>query len=411
MLHVPEDIQYYYRDQLKDVDQSYHYNYVKWIRYYLDFCVRYRFPPYDTNSFSHFSQKLSERKQTLDSIEEAYQAVQLLIPYYESSPIEGEFLNSTEVVQSLIAVIRQKNYSPRTLEAYTKWTRRFLTFHTGTIDEIDDCTVRKFLNYLVVKDKVSPSAQNQAFNALLFLFRHILQKDFGDQGGTIRAKQPGKKIPVVLTYDELNHLFKYIPSPYLFHFKLMYGCGLRLSELLDMRIQDIDFENNLITIPLSKQLKSRVVPLPQKLKTELSICCERSLRLHAQNSENKKYKGVYLPDSIHESEAMNENWLWLFPASKLVEESRQYHIHHTVIAKVLRSAAQKSKIKKRITPHVLRHTYATHLLQNGFDIRTIQELLGHSSIETTMIYLHVLKEIAPKPPISPLDIIWSKPHY
>ncbi len=409
MLHVPKDIEMYYRNQLKNVDINKHQTYVKWIRFFLDFCSKYRFTPYERTSFSHFSQKLNEKKQSLAAIEDAYQAYLLLLPFYEISVNEGELNSDTDVVQQLIAVIRQKNYSPRTLEAYTKWTRKLLSFHNGKIAEIDDNTVRKFLNYLVVAKNVSPSAQNQAFNALLFLFRNVLNKDFGEQSGTLRAKRPGKKIPVVLTHKELTHLFQYIPQPYKFHFLLMYGCGLRMSELCNMRLKDIDFDSNLITIPFSKQMKSRVVPLPCKIKAELKNYFEYAVEHHAVNCSNPRYKGVFLPTSIPESEAMNEIWLWLFPASKLVLDQgieKQYHIHHTVVAKVLRNAVKRSKINKRITPHALRHSYATHLLQHGYDIRTIQELLGHSKIETTMIYLHVLKELSPKPPVSPLDIKW-----
>jgi integron integrase len=409
MIHVPEDIQAFYRNQLKTVDQNKHNNYVKWVRYYLDFCLKYRFTPYERTSFSHFSQKLNDKKQSLTDIEEAYQAYLLLTPYYEIPVQEGDLKTDTDVIQQLIAIIRQKSYSPRTLEAYTKWSRQFLSFHDGEISNIDDSTVRKFLNHLVVKKNVSPSAQNQAFNALLFLFRNVLKKDFGQHSGTIRAKRPGKKIPVVLSRKETQHLFSFIPENYLFHFQLMYGCGLRMSELTELRLKDIDFESNYITIPFSKQMKSRVIPLPQKIKAELKRYYERSKILHEQNCSNPNYKGPFLPKSIVESEAMNPIWLWLFPASKLVKDKgieKQYHVHHTLLSKVLKKAVNSSKINKRVTPHALRHSYATHLLQNGFDIRTIQELLGHSSIETTMIYLHVLKEISPKPPISPLDIEW-----
>lgn len=255
MLHVPEDIQAFYKVQLKNVDREKHYTYVRSIRYYLDFCSKYRFTPYEKNSFSHFSQKLYDKKQSLECIEEAYQAVQLLLPYYERPPVAGEMKSSLEVVQTLIAVLREKNYSPRTLSVYTKWTRQFLQFHTGEVSAINDGTVRMFLNHLVVKRNVSPSAHNQAFNSLLFLFRHVLKKDFGEQSGTIRAKRPGKKIPVVLTRNELQHLFSSISADYLFHFQLMYGCGLRLMELVELRIKDIDFEADQITVSFSKNQK------------------------------------------------------------------------------------------------------------------------------------------------------------
>lgn len=412
MRHVPEDIQSFYREQLATVEQSLHHNYVKWIRFYLDFCDKYRFVPYEKSSFSHFSQKLSDKKQTLNDIEEAFQAVQLLLPYYQAGLKEGELKSSRVVVQQLISVIRMKNYSPRTLEAYVKWTRQFLAFHNDTVDQIDDSTVRKFLNYLAVEKNVSPSAQNQAFNGLLFLFRHVLKRDMGDQSGKVRAKKPGKKIPVVLTVSEIKKLLAKIPAEYRLHFKLMYGCGLRLSELIELRLQDIDFENRLLRIPLSKQMKSRVVPLPKELFKQLKEHVDFVLNDKKEKEKNcSTYGGVFLPKGIAVGEALSNSWLWLFPASGLVTEAntgqeKQYHLHHSVLSKVLRATVKKLSLSKNVTPHVLRHSYATHLLIYGLDIRTVQELLGHKDINTTMVYLHVLKELAPRPVISPLDIRW-----
>ncbi len=412
MLHVPEDIERFYREQLQTVKKENQVAYVKWIRFYLDFCQKYRFTPYEKSSFSHFSQKLHEKGQPVAAIEEAYQAIMLLLPFYQSGVTDGELSNSTDVVQRLVAVIRERNYSPRTLEAYVKWTRKFLKFHTGSIAEICDATARQFLNNLVVVENVSPSAHNQAFNALLFLFRHILRKDFGDQKGNVRAKYPGKKMPVVLSVHELHALLAAISPELNLSFSLMYGCGLRLNELLELRLKDLDFENNTVTIEQSKGQKSRVVPLPQILKERLQMQVLTVRSRHVKLQEKSSYKGVFLPKSIGESESMSERWLWLFPASGLVENSatkvmKQYHFHHTFLGKEFRRAVMQCKFVKRITPHSLRHSYATHLLMNGFDIRTIQELLGHSNIETTMIYLHILKEISPKQPISPLDIVWN----
>lgn len=347
----------------------------------------------------------------MQDIETAYQAVELLIPYYSTGIKEGELTSKVEVIQQLISVIRLKNYSPRTLEAYLKWTRKFFSFYTGDISSIDEGTARQFLNDLVLNKNVSPSAQNQAFNALLFLYRHVLRRDFGDQSGTVRAKKPKKKMPVVLTVSELQCLFNMIEERFLLHFQLMYGCGLRLTELMELRLKHLDFGNNLLMIEFSKQQKSRYIPLPKKIVSNLQLQVESVIQRHKKNRNNKKYKGVFLPPSIDDSQAMEEKWLWLFPASGLVlvsqkNEERQFHLHHTVVSRSLKAAAKKTEIQKNISPHVLRHSYATHLLQYGLDIKTIQELLGHSTIETTMVYLHVLKEMIPRPAISPLDIRW-----
>jgi len=412
MKHVPEDIQQFYRQQIADLSKDIQYRYVKWIRFYLDFCSKYNFTSYDKNSFSHFSQKLIDKGKTTEDVEEAYQAVLHLLPYYQSGVTEKELPSDTAVIQQLISIIRQRNYSPRTLSAYLKWTRKFLQFKTCTISDINDGTARKFLNDLAVVKSVSPSAHNQAFNALLFLYRHVLKRDFGEQSGNIRAKSPGKKIPVVLTVDELQLLLSTLPKRFYLHFALLYGCGLRLGELVNLRLQDIDFENSSITVVHSKGQKSRSVPLPQKLKEQLKIQILTVRSLHFENLRNNCYKGVFLPNSVPETMAMKEEWLWLFPASRTVvngndSSEHQFHIHHSVLSKQLRVSVKQCGFLKHITPHTLRHSYATHLLLNGYDIRTIQELLGHSSIETTMIYLHVLKEISPKPPVSPLDLLDS----
>ncbi len=333
MRHVPEDIQSYYREKLKSVSEEKRYNYVKWIRYYLDFCSRYSFTPYEKSSFSHFSQKLSDKGQTIDAIEEAYQAVELLLPFYRSGLNEGELENGTEVIRQLVSIIREKNYSPRTLEAYVKWSRELLRFHKGTIAEIDDGVVRKFLNYLVVQRNVSPSAHDQAFNALLFLFRHILKRDFGDQSGNIRSKRPGKKIPVVFTIPEIELFIQQVETYYSLHFLLMYGCGLRLSELVSLRLKDIDFENNSISVNQAKGQKNRILPLPKRVKEKLRLQVLTARTLHFKNCEKSSYAGVFLPQSIAPTEARKEEWVWLFPASRTVkdrEDSRekQYHLHH-----------------------------------------------------------------------------------
>lgn len=297
------------------------------------------------------------------------------------------------------------------MEAYTKWCRKFLAFHKAPIKDINGSSARMYLNYLVNTIGASPSAHNQAFNALLFLFRHVLRKDFGDQKSNVHAKTYQKKIPVVLSIDELNVLWNNVAENLLLPFQLMYGCGLRTQELITLRLQHIDFENNFITVSATKGLKNRSVPLPLRLKEALLEQKNEVLNTHKSYMEgDKKYGGAFLPKSISDAEALERQWLWLFPATKLTPVKdgimKQYHIHHTFLGRELKNAVKKMGLHKRVTPHTLRHTYATHLLLNGFDIRTIQDLLGHSDIKTTMIYLQVIKEISPKAPQSPLDISW-----
>ncbi len=413
MRHVPKDIEGYYRTVLmSNVDKSKHFNYVKWIRFYLDFCAKYRFVEYEKESFSHFSEKLFQKGQTPDSVEEAFQAVTFLLPYYQSGIKEGDLENRQEVLQQLISIIRQKNYSPRTLEAYLKWNRQFLEYYKGEITEIDSGSARMFLNNLVTQKGASSSAHNQAFNALLFLYRHILQKEFGDHSGNTRAKTFKRKIPVVLSKAEIDTLWNCIPEDFLLPFKLMYGCGLRMQELITLRLHSFDFDNALLSINASKGMKSRTVPLPLALKDELLQQKKKVLKRDALYSQNKEYLGVFLPKEVQKNKGKDRDWLWMFSASKLTPTNegngyKLYHIHHTNLGRELKSAVRKGGIMKQITPHSLRHTYATHLLLNGYDIRTIQELLGHSDIKTTMIYLQVVKEISPKIPLSPLDLQWN----
>lgn len=348
-----------------------------------------------------------------EEIEESFSVARTFLPQTPSGIKESKFDNDNEVVQQLISIIRQKNYSPRTLEAYCKWTRDFLDFKSCEVTEISYSIAKKFLNQLVIVKNVSPSAYNQAFNALLFLFRYVFRKEFGDHSGNIKTEVLSKKIPVVLSKTELEAVLLKIPRDYVIHFNLLYGCGLRVSDLLTIRLKDIDFGNDRVIIEASKGLKNRIIPLPQKIKSDLLLQRNYVIDMHNKNCISKKsYKGVFLPKSVSAKNAFLDEWLWLFPATKLTTEKesgylKQFHLHDTVLGKVLREAVKESGIVKRITPHTFRHSYATHLLLNGFDIKTIQELMGHNDIKTTMGYLQVIKDLSPKRPVSPLDLVWD----
>jgi integron integrase len=256
---------------------------------------------------------------------------------------------------------------------------------------------------------VSASTQNLAFNSLLFFFRHVLNKEFGQIEGVVRAKKR-PYIPVVLSREEINKILEAIDPQYRLIIKLLYGCGLRLFECLNLRVQCLNFDAEILTIHDGKGQKDRTVPIPQAIQTELKDHLRTLQKLHSKDLE-KGYRGVFLFNAIekkYKNASREFIWQWLFPAKQLtkVKESKEMkrsHLHPTHVQKALRCAAREACLTKRVTAHTFRHSYASHLLQNNYDIRTIQELLGHSDVRTTMIYTHTVKSIAVKVAKSPLD--------
>jgi integron integrase len=306
--------------------------------------------------------------------------------------------------------IMLRHYSPKTLKSYMQYVRRLRGFMVnkdpGLLTTMD---VKRFLTDLAVNKQVSGAVQNLAFNAILFLFRHVLKKELGDLAGTPRAKK-SNYVPTVLSKNELDLLLSKLDGPYKLIAQIMYGCGLRLSEAVTLRVQNINFDGGMLTVQFGKGGKSRTVPLPEKIRAEILLQFERIKELHRKDLE-KKYDGVFLPGSFErksKSSAKELVWQWFFPAQSLTlvestREIRRYHVHETDIQRTVKSAAIKAGIPKRVTPHTLRHTFATHLLQANYDIRQIQQMLGHSDVRTTMIYTHIIKTDL-KPLKSPLDL-------
>jgi integron integrase len=269
--------------------------------------------------------------------------------------------------------------------------------------------VKEFLTFLAVEQKVSASSQNQAFNALLFLFRHVLKKDFGRVDGVVRAKQR-PYIPVVLSRQEVDAVIRNLKYPYDLVGKLLYGCGLRLSECLSLRVQNFNFDAGVLTIHDGKGKKDRTVPLPQSITPDLEAHLRRVKNLHRLDLAGD-CAGVFLPGSLdkkYKNAAKELVWQWFFPAKALTyvpeaKEFRRYHLHPTHAQKAIKKAVCKAQIAKRASAHTFRHSYASHLLQANYDIRTIQEMLGHSSVKTTMIYTHTIRTTTLKDAKSPLD--------
>jgi len=256
--------------------------------------------------------------------------------------------------------------------------------------------IESFLTHLVVRMNVSVSTQNQAFNALLFLYREVLDMPFNISEKVVRSKRP-KKLPVVMSKEEVKTLFLFIPNEYQLISKIIYGAGLRVNECLKLRIKDIDFHRNEITVREGKGQKDRRTILPKTIVNELQSHIEKIKALHDSDLA-KGFGSVYLPNALdrkYPNAPFEFAWQYLFPANNISKDPRSnmYRRHHVLdqsFSRAMKIATKQANIHKNISPHCLRHSFATHILESGQDIRTVQELLGHSDVSTTMIYTHVL---------------------
>ncbi len=309
--------------------------------------------------------------------------------------------------------IRLKHYSYSTERTYVHWIKHYIFFHNKTHPiKLEKVHIEQFLTKLAVKDKVSPTTQNQAFSALLFLYREVLGIDISKWDIQALRAQERKRIPVVLTKEEVRKILLHIPSEYSLITHLMYGCGLRMNEALNLRVKDIDFGFDKIYIWDSKSLKDRTVPLPQSLKTKLLEQVEKVTQIHKEDLK-AGYGSVFIPYALskkYPNAKYETKWQYLFPMKSIstdprTKERRRHHLHPHTVGRNIKEAAQKAQLNKRVTSHIFRHSYATHLLQSGIDLRSIQELLGHKSVETTMVYTHVVAEMNKAKVMSPLDMM------
>jgi integron integrase len=308
--------------------------------------------------------------------------------------------------------IRFKHYSYSTERTYVHWIKNYILFHNKKHPiEMGKSEIESFLTFLATKKRVSPTTQNQAFNAILFLYKEVLGMDMSEWNIQALRAQERKHIPVVLTREEVQKVLQNLNGIYKLIVTLMYGCGLRMSEVLNIRIKDVDFGFDKLYIWDSKSLKDRTIPLPAKLKNELRVQVERVEDIHKKDIQDG-YGSVYLPfmyEKKYPKAKFETKWQYLFPMTKCSKDPRsqiirRHHIHPATLGRNIKIASQKSNLKKRITSHIFRHSYATHLLQAGIDLRSIQELLGHKSVETTMIYTHVVSEMNKAKLFSPLDL-------
>jgi integron integrase len=308
------------------------------------------------------------------------------------------------------SAIRLRHYSPRTEESYLGWIRRYIVFHHKRHpSEMGDAEVRQFLTDLAENRTVSASTQNQALNALVFLYREVLQLPLGKMEPFVRAKRP-KNLPVVLTKTEVQSVLKRLTGVPRLAALLLYGAGLRLLECLTLRVKDLDFERMEIRVRRGKGEKDRVTMLPASAKEELLEHLKSVKRLHERDLREGAGR-TKLPYAIaRKYPKADSNWGWqfVFPASSMYFDWEtglkcRHHMHESVIQKAIKDAAQAAGIVKHTTPHVLRHSFATQLLESGYDIRTVQELLGHTNVATTQIYTHVLNR-SRLGVVSPADI-------
>ena len=302
-------------------------------------------------------------------------------------------------LKKLRSTLVGRQYAKRTIEAYLDWAKRFLAFYPyRKITDLDASTVKSFLTALVEKHNVSVNTQKQALNALVFLFQEaegILLDDFSD---FTRARKP-IKVPVVLSRNEVFLLLDELSPPFSLQANLLYGAGLRLMEAVRLRIKDVDFDQNQIVVRDGKGRKDRVTMLPQICSDQLRQQIVEARRIHAEDLE-RNYGEVWLPAALikkYPSAGRDWRWQYVFPATRLSLDPesgkvRRHHYDESALQRAIRDTARKCNLSKIVTPHTLRHSFATHLLEAGYDIRTVQELLGHSDVSTTMIYTHVLNK-------------------
>ncbi len=455
MIQLPAQLVSAYRMYLggKGIKSELLPDYLKWLRFFLDFCDKYKIDADGAERLRQFINKLKRKGQSEDQRRQAYHAVTLYFALLkersDDSPVNDlrndavpfttehtpqaepakpvqvarrshysesgyqEKSDSPEwdaVMEAMANEIRVRHYSRKTLKTYANWSRQFQRFlKNKPPQELDSDDVKLYLTYLAVDCHVASTTQNQAFNSLLFFYRHGLKREFGELKDVPRAKK-SRYVPMVLSRDEINAILAQLSYPFDLVVKLLFGCGLRQFECLQLRVRDFNFDAMILTIH-GKGKKDRTVPLPESLLLELRQQMQMVAELHERDLDGG-YDGVFLDDAVEKKYPKAPKELihqWFFPQKNLttVQETgqrRRWHLHESELQEALYPAVRRAKIPKRVTSHTFRHSFATHLLQANYDIRTIQKLLGHSSLKTTMIYTHCVPMRTVKEARSPLDL-------
>ncbi|USE01915.1 integron integrase [Vibrio sp. SCSIO 43133] len=294
--------------------------------------------------------------------------------------------------------MRARHYSERTIDAYLSWIFQYIVYHDKKHPkEMGTAEVEDFLSYLITSRNLAMRTQNQALNALVFLYKHILHDPI-DVNMRFKKSNKSKKLPTVLTVKEVSKVLESMPPNFLLPAQLMYGSGLRLMECLRLRYQDIDFDYGALRIWRAKGNKNRVVTLARELFPAIRRQQQHVESIWRQDVKQSDYSGVWLPNALatkYPNSNKELNWQFLFPSARLSIDPtsdliRRHHINESSVQKALKSAVKKTGIEKRVSCHTLRHSFATHLLESGADIRTVQEQLGHTDLKTTQIYTHVI---------------------
>ena len=391
----------------------------KRVEQFLHFARDYRREPFE-QVLMRFESMLEE-KGSLEpwQLKQANDAITIYHHHFrrhsDASAPEKPMDSPDEIMAGVKEWMRVRHYAKRTEKTYSQWILRFLRFtqEQGRKGQPTVTDFSEYISYLATSRKVSASTQNQAFNALLLLYRDILHVDTANLPKTIRAKQ-GRRLPAVLSAAEVQKIFAVVEGRYALMLKLLYGSGMRMGELLRLRVQDVDFDHRMITVHAAKGDKDRTTLLPESLIEPLHQHLKKVKSLHEQDLQ-EGFGAVWLPDALarkYPNAATEWSWQYVFPATQLSRDPesgvmRRHHVYDKTLQAAMKRAVKRSGIHKHASLHTLRHSFATHLLMQGTDIREIQELLGHKSLETTMIYTHVVRELKTRAK-SPLDILMDE---
>ena len=375
--------------------------YIKWVSDCYTYLQHQITHTLNTDQRHHFLKHLSKKHEDWQ-VKQADYALRLY-NFFLSGREHGRSRNSLNsedewrrLEEKTHKAIRLRHRSINTEKTYLGWLRHFRGFVGEKLpQDLEGTDLQDFLTHLAVEKRVAPATQNQALNAILFVYRHVLQKDIENMLHAVRARYK-RRLPVVLTVKEVETIFDHMSGIHRLMAMLIYGCGLRLIECLRLRIKDVDIEQSIVIVRGGKGDQDRRTVLPERLKDDL-IKHMASVRLLYDQDRNQNIDGVALPDALEKkypNAGKEWGWFWLFPSKSLsvdpyTHKVRRHHIHSASLQRAFKDAVIKAGITKRATVHSLRHSFATHLLENGYDIRTIQELLGHRHLQTTMVYTHV----------------------
>lgn len=378
--------------------------YINWVTSFLSFCGEIPVEQITDEHVNSYIDKITNQREDWQ-VKQAREAIGLY-RFVNSKNTEkhtsGNLSSETEwklAAEEMKKILRLKQRSYSTEKTYINWLRGFYRYSRPIVPQnLNEQHLKEFLTYLAAERRVAKATQNQAFNALLFFYRHVIDVEVGSLANVVRA-QRGRRLPTVLSQTEVDKLFDALQGISLLLAKVMYGSGLRLNECMRLRVKDIDLERGFIVVRGGKGDKDRQTICPNILKEDLANHLIEIRKLYDEDRKNE-IAGVHLPDALARKypKAPTEwIWYWFFPSDKLSVDPRgkiirRHHASSSMFQKAINRGALAAGIEKKVTTHTLRHSFATHLLENGYDIRTIQQLLGHANIQTTQIYTHVAQK-------------------